>query len=102
MSYLCSCSRLDPCSAPQVFSESASVPHASAVCSDFELKEGRRPVLADLEQLQSSAQLLGREAASQAAAEHPGTPLPREAVTEDILPTEVCTSNLSVFCSSLS
>ena len=74
---------------------------ATAVCSEFELKEGRRPALADLEQLQERAQRLGREAASQAAAELPGKPLPREAVTEDVLPTEVCTTYLSIPCSSL-
>lgn len=60
-----------------------------AVCADFELKEGRRPALADMEQLQGRAQQLGREAAAQVAAQHPGKPLPRETVTEDVLPVEV-------------
>ncbi|CAL5222215.1 g4547 [Coccomyxa viridis] len=63
--------------------------YALRVCSEFALKEGRPPVLADLEQLQSRAQQLGREAASQAAADHPGKPLPKETVSEDVLPTEV-------------
>lgn len=59
------------------------------VCSEFEIKEGKRPVLADMEQLQQRAKELGREAHSEVAAEHPGQPLPRETVTEDVLPTEV-------------
>ncbi len=75
--------------ATRLVSHLRSVWYAAAVCSEFELKEGRPPVLADLEQLQSRAQQLGREAASQAAADHPGKPLPKETVSEDVLPTEV-------------
>ena len=65
-------------------------PASAAVCFEFELREGKRPALADMEALKQRARELAQEARAQAAAEHPGAPLPRDTITEDILPTEVC------------
>ena len=61
----------------------------TAVCSEFELREGRRPALADADKLQHRARELALEARAEAAAEHPGAPLPKGTIPEDLLPTEV-------------
>lgn len=59
------------------------------MCSEFELREGRRPALADADKLQHRARELVLEARAEVAAEHPGTPLPKGTIPEDVLPTEV-------------
>ena len=59
------------------------------MCSEFELREGRRPVLADADRLQHRARELALEASAEVAAEAPGAPPPKPAIPEDVLPTEV-------------
>ena len=61
----------------------------AAVCSEFELKEGRRPVLADMERLQQRASELAQEARAQVAADNKGQPLPKDTIPDDVLPAEV-------------
>ena len=59
------------------------------MCSEFELREGRRPALADADKLQHRARELALEARAEVAADYPRAPLPKGTIPEDVLPTEV-------------
>ena len=67
----------------------------AAVCSEFELKEARRPVLADMERLQQRASKLAQEARAQVAADNKGQFLPKDTIPDDVLPAEVYDHPLS-------